>query len=92
VVKGATHLASIEANSDLYQQTGHSMMPMDFNGYFEVLSSAAENYDDKVSSTVHANTRCASMHSTSYDTFINDPDIFYDVDTDVDTSYHGKCA
>jgi hypothetical protein len=92
VVKGATHLASIEANSDLYQQTGHSMMPMDFNGYFEVLSSAAENYDDKVSSTVHANTRCASMHSTSYDTFNNDPDIFYDVDTDVDTSYHGKCA
>jgi hypothetical protein len=92
VVKGATHLASIEANSDLYQQTGHSMMPMDFNGYFEVLSSAAENYDDKVSSTVHAKTRCTSMHSTSYDTFINDPDIFYDVDTDVDTSYHGKFA
>jgi hypothetical protein len=50
-----------------------------------VLSSAAENYDDKVGSTVHANTRCASMHSTSYDTFNNDPAIFYDVDTDVDT-------
>jgi hypothetical protein len=25
------------------------------------------------------------MHSTSYDTFNNDPDVFYDVDTDVDT-------
>jgi hypothetical protein len=35
---------------------------MDFDGYFKVLSSAAENYDDKVGSTVHANTRCASMN------------------------------
>jgi hypothetical protein len=26
-VKGAPHLASIEANLDLYQQMGHSMMP-----------------------------------------------------------------
>jgi hypothetical protein len=65
-VKGAPHLASVEANSDLYQQMSHSMMPMDFNGYFEVLSSAAENYDDKVGSTMRANTCCASMHSTSY--------------------------
>jgi hypothetical protein len=78
-VKGAPHLASVEANSDLYQQMGHSMMPMDFDGYFEVLSSAAENYDDKFGSTVHANTHCASMHSTSYDTFNNDPDIFYEM-------------
>jgi hypothetical protein len=85
VVKGAPCLASIETNLDLSQQMGHSMMPMDFDGYFEVLSSAAENYDDKVGSTVCANTRHASMHSTSYDTFNNDPDIFYDVDTEVDT-------
>jgi hypothetical protein len=84
-VKGAPHLASVETNSDLYQQMGHSTMLMDFDGYFKVLSSAVENYDDKVGSTVHANTRRASMHSTSYDTFNNDPDIFYDVDTDVDT-------
>jgi hypothetical protein len=47
-VKGAPHLASVETYSDLYQQMGHSMLPMDFDGYFEVLSSAAENYDDKV--------------------------------------------
>jgi hypothetical protein len=58
---------------------------MDFDGYFEVLSSAAENYDDKVGSTVRANNCHASMHSTSYDTFNNNPDIFYDVDTDMDT-------
>ncbi len=50
-----------------------------------MLSSAAENYDDKVGSTVQANTHCASMHLTSYDTFNNNPDVFYDVDTDVDT-------
>jgi hypothetical protein len=81
VVKGAPHLASIEANSDIYQQMNHSTMPMDFDGYFEVLSSAVENYG----STVRANTRHASMHSTSYDTFNNNPDIFYNVDTDVDT-------
>jgi hypothetical protein len=85
VVKGAPHLASVEANSDLYQQMGHSTMPMDFDGYFEVFSSAVENYDDKVGPTVCANTHCASMHSTSYDTFNNDPDIFYNVDTDMDT-------
>jgi hypothetical protein len=84
-IKGAPHLASVEANSDLYQQMGHSMMPMDFDGYFEVLSSAAENYDDKVGSTMRANTRRTNMHSTSYDTFGNDPDIFYDVVMDVDT-------
>jgi hypothetical protein len=84
-VKGAPHLASIETKLDLYQRMGHSMMPMDFDGYFEVLSSAAENYDDKVGSTVLANTRHASMHSTSYDTLNNNPDVFYDVDTDVDT-------
>jgi hypothetical protein len=53
-VKGAPHLASVEANLDLYQQMGHSMMPMDFDRYFEVLSSAAENYDDKIGSTVCA--------------------------------------
>jgi hypothetical protein len=85
VVKGAHHLASIEANSDIYQQMGHSTMPMDFDGYFEVSSSAVENYDDKVGSTVRANTRRASMHSTSYDTFNNNPDIFYNVDIDMDT-------
>jgi hypothetical protein len=85
VVKGAPHLASVEANSDLYQQMGHSIMPMDFDGYFEVLSSAAENYDDKVGSTVRATTCHAGMHSTSYDTFNNNPDISYNVDTDMDT-------
>jgi hypothetical protein len=58
---------------------------MDFHGYFEVLSSAAENYDDKVGSTVRANTHRASMHSTSCDTFNNNPNIFYNVDTDMDT-------
>jgi hypothetical protein len=46
----------MEANLDLYQQMGHSMMPMDFDEYFEVLSSTAENYDDKVGSTTCANT------------------------------------
>jgi hypothetical protein len=84
-VKGAPHLTSMEANLDLYQQMGHSMMPMDFDGYFEVLSSAAENYDDKVGSTTCANTHQVNMHSTSYDNFGNDPYIFYDVDMDVDT-------
>jgi hypothetical protein len=58
---------------------------MDFDGYFEVLSSAVENYDDKVGSTVRTTTHHAGMHSTSYDTFNNNPDISYDVDTDVDT-------
>jgi hypothetical protein len=57
---------------------------MDFDGYFDVLSSAVENYDDKVGSTVRANTCRTSMHSTSYDTN-NGLDTFYDVDTDVDT-------
>jgi hypothetical protein len=85
MVKGAPHLASVEANLDLYQQMGHSIMPMDFDGYFEVLSSAAENYDDKVASAVCATTRRVGMHSTSYDTFNNNPDISYDMDTDVDT-------
>ncbi len=60
-------------------------MPMDFDEYFEVLSSAAENYDDKVGSTTCANTHQVNMHSTSYDNFSNDPYIFYDVDMDVDT-------
>jgi hypothetical protein len=90
-VKGAPHLASVETNSDLYQRMGHSTMPMDFDGYFEVLSSAAENYDDKVGSTVRANTCHASMHSTSYDTFNNGPDVFYDVDNRCGY-YHGKCT
>ena len=62
-VKGAPHLASVEANSDLYQRMGHSTMPVDFDGYFEVLSSAAENYDDKVGSTTRSNTRRVNVHS-----------------------------
>jgi hypothetical protein len=62
-VKGAPHLASVEANLDLYQWMGHSMMPMDFDGYLKCCHlAAAENYDDKVGSTVRANTRRARMH------------------------------
>jgi hypothetical protein len=60
--KGAPHLASVEANLDLYHRMGHLTMPMDFDGYFKVLKSAVENYDDKVGSTACANTCHASMY------------------------------
>jgi hypothetical protein len=73
---------------------GHSMMPLVFDGYFEVLSSAAENYDDKVGLTMCANTHCSltNMHSTSYDTFGNDPDMFYNGCGHGRGYYHGKCS
>jgi hypothetical protein len=53
--------------------------------YNSVNSGIFKNSFDSLGSTVCANTHRASMNSTSYDTFNSDPDIFYDVDTDVDT-------
>jgi hypothetical protein len=53
---------------------------IDYNGYMEVLLSAAQNHDAKISPTTRSQNRRANAHSSeSYD------EEQYDIDTSIDT-------
>jgi hypothetical protein len=83
-VQEATHLASVESAYDVTTQLGSGTpRSIDYNGYMEVLLSAAQNHDAKISPTTRSQNRRANVHSSfsseSYD------EGQYDIDTSVDT-------
>jgi hypothetical protein len=83
-VQDAPHLASMESAYDVTTQLGSGTPgAIDYNGYMEVLLSAAQNHDAKVSPTTRSQNRRANAHSSfpseSYD------EEQYDIDTSVDT-------
>jgi hypothetical protein len=83
-VQEAPHLASVESAYDVTTQLGSNTPgSIDFNGYMEVLLSAAQNHDAKVLPTTRSQNRCANIHSSfpseSYD------EGQYDIDTSIDT-------
>jgi hypothetical protein len=83
-VQDASHLASMESAYDVTTQLGSGTPgAIDYNGYMEVLLSAAQNHDAKISPTTRSQNRCANAHSSlpteSYD------EEQYDIDTSVDT-------
>jgi hypothetical protein len=83
-VQDAPHLASVESAYDVTTWL-NSGAPgaIDYNGYMEVLLSAAQNHDAKISPTTRSQNRRANAHSLfpteSYD------EEQYDIDTSVDT-------
>jgi hypothetical protein len=83
-VQDAPHLASMESAYDVTTQLGSSAPgAIDYNGYMEVLLSAAQNHDAKILPTTRSQNRRANAHSSfpseSYD------EEQYDIDTSVDT-------
>jgi hypothetical protein len=83
-VQDAPHLASVESAYDVTTWLGSGAPgAIDYNGYMEVLLSAAQNHDAKVSPTTRSQNRRANAHlsfpSESYD------EEQYDIDTSVDT-------
>jgi hypothetical protein len=83
-VQDAPHLASMESAYDVTTQLGSSAPgAIDYNGYMEVLLSAAQNHDAKILPTTRSQNQRANAHSSfpseSYD------EEQYDIDTSVDT-------
>jgi hypothetical protein len=83
-VQDASHLASVESAYDVTTQLGSGTPgPIDYNGYMEVLLSAAQNHDTKISPTTRSQNRRAnaqlSFPTESYD------EEQYNIDTSVDT-------
>jgi hypothetical protein len=83
-VQDASHLASVESAYDVTTRLGSGAPgAIDYNGYMEVLISAAQNHDSKISPTTRSQNRCANAHS-SFPTESYDEEQ-YDIDTSVDT-------
>jgi hypothetical protein len=83
-VQEAPHLASVESAYDVTTQLGSSTPgSINYNGYMEVLLSAAQNHDTKISPTTRSQNRRANVHSSfpseSYD------EGQYDINTSIDT-------
>jgi hypothetical protein len=83
-VQDASHLASVESAYDVTTQLGSSTPgAINYNGYMEVLLSAAQNHDAKISPTTRSQNRRANAHS-SFPTESYDEEQ-YDIDTSIDT-------
>ena len=83
-VQDASHLASMESAYDLTTRLGSSAPgAINYNGYMEVLLSAAQNHDAKILPTTRSQNRCANAHlslpTESYD------EEQYNIDTSIDT-------
>jgi hypothetical protein len=83
-VQDAPHLASMESAYDVTTWLGSSTPgAINYKGYMEVLLSAAQNHDAKISPTTRSQNRCANAHSSfpseSYD------EEQYNIDTSIDT-------
>jgi hypothetical protein len=83
-VQDASHLASVESAYDITTRLG-SIAPgaINYNGYMEVLLSAAQNHDAKISPTTRSQNRRANAHS-SFPTESYDEEQ-YNIDTSIDT-------
>jgi hypothetical protein len=83
-VQDAPHLASVELAYDVTTRLGSGAPgTINYNGYMEVLLSAAQNHDAKISPTTRSQTRRANTHS-SFPTESYDEEQ-YNIDTSVDT-------
>jgi hypothetical protein len=83
-VKDAPHLASVESAYDVTTQLGSGAPgAINYNGYMEVLLSAAQNHDAKISLTTRSQNRRANAH-LSFPTESYEEEQ-YDIDTSVDT-------
>jgi hypothetical protein len=83
-VQDASHLASVESAYDVTTRLGSGGPgAIDYNGYMEVLLSAAQNHDAKISPTTRSQNQRANAHS-SFSTGSYDEEQ-YDIDTSVDT-------
>jgi hypothetical protein len=83
-VQDASHLASVESAYDVTTQLGSGTPgAIDYNGYMEVVLSATQNHDAKISLTTRSQNRGANAHS-SFPTESYDEEQ-YDIDTSVDT-------
>jgi hypothetical protein len=83
-VQDAPHLASVESAYDVTTRLGSGTpRAINYNGYMEVLLSAAQNHDAKILPTTRSQNRRANAHSSfpseSYD------EEQYDIDTSIDT-------
>jgi hypothetical protein len=83
-VQDASHLASVESAYDITIWLGSGAPgAINYNGYVEVLLSAAQNHDTKVLPTTRSQNRRANAHSSfpseSYD------EGQYDIDISIDT-------
>jgi hypothetical protein len=82
-VQDAPHLASMESAYDVTTWLGSNAPgAIDYNGYMEVLFSATQNHDAKISPTTRSQNQRANAHSSflteSYD------EEQYDIDTSID--------
>jgi hypothetical protein len=83
-VQDASHLASVESAYDVTTWLGSGTPgAIDYNVYMQVLISAAQNHDAKISPTTRSQNRRANAHS-SFPTESYDEEQ-YDIDTSVDT-------
>jgi hypothetical protein len=83
-VQDASHLASVESAYDVTTRLSSSTPgAIDYNGYMEVLLSATQNHDAKISLTTRSQNRRANAHS-SFPTESYDEEQ-YDIDTSIDT-------
>jgi hypothetical protein len=83
-VQDAPHLARVESAYDVTTWLGSGTSgSINYNGYMEVLLSAAQNHDAKISPTTQSQNRHANAHSSfpseSYD------EEQYDINTSIDT-------
>jgi hypothetical protein len=83
-VQDAPHLASVESAYDVTTQLGSGTPgAINYNGYMEVLLSAAQNHDAKILPTTQSQNRRANAHS-SFPTESYDEEQ-YNIDTSIDT-------
>jgi hypothetical protein len=83
-VQDAPHLASVESAYDVTTRLGSGTPgAIDYNGYMEVLLSAAQNHDTKVSPTTRSQNRRANAHSSSPSESYDEEQ--YNIDTSIDT-------
>jgi hypothetical protein len=83
-VQDASHLASVESAYDVTTRLGSGTPgAIHYNGYMEVLLSATQNHDAKISPTTQSQTRRANTQS-SFPTESYDEEQ-YNIDTSVDT-------
>jgi hypothetical protein len=83
-VQDAPHLASVESAYDVTTWLGSGTPgAIDYNSYMEVLLSAAQNHDAKISPTTRSQNRCANVHS-SFPSGTYDEEQ-YNIDTSIDT-------
>jgi hypothetical protein len=83
-VQDTSHLASMESAYDITTRLGSGAPgAIGYNGYMEVLLSATQNHDAKISPTTRSQNRSANAHSSFPTESYNEEQ--YNIDTSVDT-------